>query len=203
MTRTALTVFLTLALPSAALAAPGGHHEAQRDRDALRDDLRDEQRAAALLREFDQASVLRDGRRLGVIEERVWQALEVERREAYRETGQAARELQRDRWEMNRDGREAAEDGRAGAHPEYHQDVRELSHDRRELADDRGDLIERADYRNRIQALTGEWARLRGHRSPRAMQRKHDMLVELVQLSRREIREDMNELREDGGGHRR
>ncbi len=197
MYRTALAVCLALTLPSAALADPRARHEMGKDRRELRDDLRDEQRARALLQEFDRAAATRNVRALNVIEERVWQALRDEAAEANRETGEAAREARRSEGEARHEEREVAWDAHRGDRDDFNDDRRDLQDDRRDAAKDRRDFMAQAQYRQRIQELTSEWARLRGLHRPQWMQRKHDMLVELVRLSRYEIRADMNEVRED------
>ena len=188
MNRTALAVCLALTLPSAAFAGPGDRHEMGKDRRALKDDLRDEQFATALLREFDRAVATRDGRALARSEERVSKALREEMAEASRETGQAAGEYKQSEQEV-------ASDARRG-------DRREFRDDRRDAIKDRRDLMDKSEYRQRIQALNDEWTRIRPLRGPKWMQRKHGILVELVELSRREIRSDMSELHEDRQGRR-
>lgn len=195
MTRIEFAVCLTLFLPTVAAADPGSRHDVMMDRHELRDDLRDAQRAQDLLREFDAAA--RRGRALDVIEERVWQALRAEADEAAREKEQAAREYGHSQREVRQEQREVAWDARRGDRRESQEDRRDLRDDRRDRADDRRDLIEQAEYRRRITELSNEWARLKGLRRPAWMQRKHDLLVELVDLSRREIRADTSEMRED------
>ncbi len=197
MNRTALAVCLALTLPSAALAGPGDHHELGKDRRALRDDLRDEQRATWLLQEFDRAAAARDRRALNDIEDRVLEALRDEQAEAYRETGAAAREARRSEQEARHEQRELAWDAQRGDRREFRHDQRDLADDRRDAAKDRHDLMSQLAYRQRIQDLTNEWTRLRGLRGSQWMRRKHGILVELVELSRYEIRADMNEVRED------
>src|SRR5512142_852246 len=202
MNRTALAVFLTLTLPSAVIAGPGDRHELRKDRGALKDDLRDEQLATALLQDFDRAAAMRNNRTLAAVEERVAVALRDELAEASRETGEAAREARRSEHEVRHEEREVASDARRGDRREFRDDRRDLQDERGDAAKDRHDLMEKSEYRQRIQGLNDEWTRIRPLRGPRWMQRKHDMLVELVELSRREIRSDRGEVREDRGERR-
>jgi hypothetical protein len=189
MFRTAIALLLALALPAAALAHedpyPHSHRdrrEARKDRRALRDDLRDAQHAQWLLTEFERTWALLDRVALRQVELRVQGALEEEVREATWETSDAAREARRS-------GREARSARWAGP--------RERFEERREAGDDRRDFMQAVAYRDRVSAIRGEWASLRDQRTFAAMMRKHALLEELVHLSRMEIREDRQEMRED------
>lgn len=197
MSRTALAICLALTIPSLAAAGPGERFEGRKDRAELRDDLRDERRAQALLDEFDRAAAARNRRALRVIEARVSQALAEEANEANRETAEAAREAREAGREVEHERRELARDVHRGDRHGFREDRRDLQDDRRDAADDRRDFMQEADYRRRILELRDEWARLEGLHGRGWVQRKHDMLVELVRLSRYELRSDVKELRED------
>jgi hypothetical protein len=186
MTRT-VALLLALALPAAAFAHDHDQdrrdrREAHKDRRNLRDDLRDAKLAESLLQEFERTWAALDRNAVHAVELRVQAALDDETREKMGETRREAHELDRDRREIRED---------------RWVDRRDLPDDRRNLADDRHDLMRAAEYRDRVNALRVEWANLRDQRVYPAMVRKHAILEELVQLSRMEIRDDVNEMRED------
>ena len=200
MIRTALALSFALALPLSAAAEPPRHEE-MKDHAALADDVRDAHQAQDLLNDFDHVMQgkalfprIREQER---VEVRVMDALNREVDEANRETSQAGHEAARSESDVRSKEDELAWDARRGDRREYRDDQRDLQDQRRDAAKDRHDYIFKAEYRRRVLALRDEWARLRGLRRPEQMQRKHDMLVELVDLARMEIRSDQGELRED------
>jgi hypothetical protein len=179
MTRTLIALLLALAVPFTASARDDerrDRHEVRKDRGALRDDLRDVQLAQGLLQEFERAWGALDRVALRNVEQRVLKALDDELREKTWESRSAARELHRDRREL----RDDRHDG-----------------DRKELADDRQDLMRTADYGRRVEALRKEFGSMRFVTNWQAMSRKHALIEELVKLARTEIREDMEEMRDD------
>jgi hypothetical protein len=192
--RRTLALLLTLTAPALAAAGPDrhergrDHQELQGDRQGLRDDLRDAERAGWLLQEFDRARATRDRRGMAEVEARVAQALEDELREADREVREAAREARQSDRELRDERGEVLGDLRRDQ-------PGRLADDRR----DRRDLMREADYRERVLAVRGEWSQLRGSLRRVALDRKHALLEELVRLSRFEIRASEDELREDRG----
>lgn len=189
MTRTAVALLLALALPVTAHARDWDdqrrdRHETGKDRRGMRDDLRDAREAQLLLQEYERTWAALDRNGVRAVELRVQAAIEAELREKSWEANKEAREFQRDR-------REARDDRRV--------DPADLPEDRRKLADDRQDYMRVVEYRDRVTAIRSEWLNLRDQRVYPAMVRKHELLVELVRLSRMEVREDARELRDDRG----
>ncbi|HET6440221.1 MAG TPA: hypothetical protein VFG59_19310 [Anaeromyxobacter sp.] len=196
MSRIAVALCLSIALPSIAAADDrDDRHEVGRDRRELHDDLHDARRAEWLLHEYDRLVALHDGRALDQLENRVALALDDELRDADRDTAAAAHDLRRadeevreDRSDLERDRLQGG--GAAG-------DFRELWKDRHSQENERHDFLAQADYRKRIIALRDQWSRLRGRYSREHLRSKHDLLEELVRLSRYEIRMDEQQLHED------
>ncbi len=190
MTRTALAACLALAFPALAGAATSAaRKDLREDRRQLRDDLRDAKQARRLLADFDRAAGSGGRHALAAVEARVERALEVEAREARVEAGEAAHRLREDSLDAGQPGWRPA----PGAVDQRRDQLAEA----RDRVNDRRDLILEADYRNRISAIRDEWQSLRGHRERKHMQRKHALLVEVVRLSRLEIRKDLHEIHED------
>jgi hypothetical protein len=176
MTRIPLAAALLIALPAAGSAqyAPAPvmpvpeRHELRQDRRQLTDDRRDLAWFEELVSRYDAARARRSRRALAAVEHDVAWALERELREARREVGQARREARSD----------------------WREDRHERRDDRRDLRDDRRDA-------RQIEALRAEFSDLRGRMSPRALDRKRMVIVELTHVARAELREDRRELRED------
>jgi hypothetical protein len=110
MNRTTLAMLLAVILPAAAAADDRGpRHEEGQDRAALQDDLRDAERAQALLDDFDRAAAARNAISLAFIEGHTMDALRAELAEASRETAQSGREAQRSEGKDRHDFIEKAE----------------------------------------------------------------------------------------------
>jgi hypothetical protein len=172
MTRTLIALLLALAVPfTTAYARDGDRRELRKDRREMRDDLRDARKAEALLRDFERTWANMDRAAVRAVERRAQAAMDDEVREAFGESRDAVRELHRDR--------------------------REDPGDRRERADDRRDLMQAREYLDRVRTIRDEWTSLRNVTTWQAMSRKHALLEELVRLSRLEIRQNMDEIRED------
>lgn len=169
MTRTLIALLLALAVPLTAQAAD--RREVHKDRREMRDDLRDARKAEALLRDFERTWANMDRAAVRGVERRAQAAMDDEVREAFGESRDAARELHRDR--------------------------REDPGDRHERADDRRDLMQAREYLDRVRTIREEWTSLRNQTTWQAMSRKHALLEELVRLSHIELRQDMQETRED------
>lgn len=176
MIRTALAAAALLALPAAGHAQVGrapveraqDRAELRQDRHELARDRRDLRWMRDLLTRFDAARARRDRRALAAVEQDVLRTLAYEEREARLELKDARGELARERAEAAHERRD----------------------DRRDLRDDRRDL-------RRAAAIRDEFAHLEGRMNRRALDRKRDMLVELIRMARAEVREDRRELRED------
>ena len=183
MIRTALAAAALLALPVAGHAQVGRDHveraqdraEVRQGRHELARDRRDLRWMRDLLARFDGARAHRDRRALAVVEQDVLRTLAYEEREA-------RLELRESRGELARERAEAAYDRRDDPH-----DRRD---DRRDLRDDRRDA-------RRVAVIREDFAHLEGRMNRRALDRKRDMLVELIRMARAELREDRRELRED------
>lgn len=183
MIRTALAAAALLALPAAGHAQVGrapveraqDRAELRQDRHELARDRRDLRWMRDLLTRFDAARARRDRRALAAVEQDVLRTLAYEEREARLELKDARGELARERAEAAHERRD---------------DRRDLRDDRRDLRDDRRDL-------RRAAAIRDEFAHLEGRMNRRALDRKRDMLVELIRMARAEVREDRRELRED------
>jgi hypothetical protein len=197
MRHIALAVCAALTVPSIAAAGPGSRHEAARDGSELRDDLRDEQRAQQLLNDFDASVRARNWFRMRLVEASVTGAMDSELRELNQEVAEAGHEARQSNREVQRDRMELARDAREDDRREFRGDRRELRDDLRDRQDDRRDFAWKAASRDHLLAMRNEWQGLRGRRDPFASDRKHRMLVQLVEYSRREIRADVSEVRED------
>jgi hypothetical protein len=184
---TRVLILLSFAVPTVA-AATGPKH-VRREQRELKDDLRDARLAEKLLQEFRSARRAGSRKRLQVVEARVAAAVEAELRESRQEVREQAVEVARSREEVR-------EDKRAGMNTWDHKDPQGTSADRRALADDRRDLMREAEYRDRVRIIQSEWKALRGDRHTRAMNRKVDLLKELVRLAHYEIRATADEVRE-------
>jgi hypothetical protein len=184
MNRLALAALAAAALPAVVAAQPypaapyppapyaaaphGGYRaEAKQDRRELRDDRWDLHHLETLLARYDAACARRDRRAMAAAEYDVLRALEREIVEARAELHRSAAEA-RDPWA----GRRAA------------------GFDRRDYRDDRRDLA-------RLEGIRDELWRLRGRMGWRAVDRKHALVAELVEVARAELREDRRERRED------
>jgi hypothetical protein len=171
MMRTTLAAVALAALPALAKAQPlppaPNRADRAQDRRELRDDRRDLLEAQALLARWEDARARRDRRALAAAEDDVLRALDRELREARAELGRSRGEAWHDRG-----------------------DPREWRDGRRDARDDLRDLA-------RVSAIRDQLWSLRARADRRALDRKHGLLEELVQIARGELREDRLERRED------
>ncbi len=183
-----LLLVVTLTAPFAAAAYTGPAHVGREKRE-LQDSLRDEKRVEALRSEFKRAWRSHSRKRIAAVEARVSAAIDSE----LRETRQHIREQAT---EVHRDVDKVREDKREGMNTWDHQDPETVGPDRRSLADDRRDMMKEQDFRAHLHVIDEEWKTLRGNLRPKAMNRKLDLIQELLRLSRYQIQADAQEVRE-------
>jgi hypothetical protein len=171
--------------------------EIAQDKRQINDDARDARRFTLLLRELDGLRAAGNLPGVSAVEQRVLAALDDELREANRETAQKSAEATRSAGEVRRDRREVAGDVARGRPGRAADDVRDLNRDRRNLADDRRDLAIEVAQGQRVQAIRTEYAALAGRMEPASLDRKRALLAEVVGLQRAEVRNGVQELRED------
>jgi hypothetical protein len=181
------------------------HAELRQDRRQQRDDLVDLSRLESLARRFDDARERGDDAALVSIEREIRVLVDGELREGASELAGDRREVRADRREVGSSRRElrrdVAHDQPAAVRAD---DRRDLRVDRRDLRDDVRDARVEAESQERRRAVVQEMRRLMGRLSPSALDRKRQLLDELIVLARaetgqndRERREDRRELRED------
>ncbi|HET8541285.1 MAG TPA: hypothetical protein VFL83_15525 [Anaeromyxobacter sp.] len=172
MNRAALAALALAALPALSRAQPlphaPGRMEPRHDRRELADDRWDLARAEQLLARYGAARARRDRWALAAVEDETLRVLDREVREARGEVRRARFEAWDDRYGSGLDRRD----------------------DRLDRRDDRRDL-------RRVKAIRADFWALRGRLDRRALDRKHRMLAELVQLARAELREDRVDRREE------
>lgn len=197
-----LLLLTMILLPGPSLAGDDGrrnaaerrndHRELRQDHRQLRDDLRDAGKTAALQRKYGQAAEQGDSRMLQSLHQQVARLLAAE---AAHESAQARREVRRDGREVRSDRREIRRNraekvgGREAA-----DDRRDLRDDRRDRRDDRRDAALEKERHQRYLALQARWNAL----NPSAdLARHQEILAELTDLARAEVRSDRGEMRED------
>lgn len=170
--------------------------ELRQDNRAIKDDIRDAQRYARLLNEFDQAATAQPAR-LVEIDRRVLNALDGEIRESNREVAQKGNEAARSQGEVRRSGAELGRDMARGQPVRAGDDRRDLRDDRRDARDDRRDAAREMGENNRLRSIHQEYSGLMNRMDPPSVARKRALLVELNRLAAAEVRGDVKEKRED------
>jgi hypothetical protein len=170
--------------------------EMSQDRREAREDYFDLKSLEALRAEFEAARARRDMRALEGIDRRIREQASRELADDAGDLRRAERELHRDRRELRADERRTVRDA-VETRPGERRDQAELRRDRRELRDDARDAAARRADLQRHRELLGEIHRLGGRLDPAALDRKHAILGELIEIARFELRQDARELRED------
>jgi hypothetical protein len=205
MNRAALAAVVLLATPALGRAQPmpaGREHaqdraELRQDRREVANDWRDVRWTEQLLARFDEARSRHARQALRGVEDDVVRTLDRELQEAKVEAMRSGREVARSAQEVQGERREVRYDAAAGDRRGLQDDRRDLRDDHRDLRDDRRDL--RDDRRDlaRVRAIRAEFGSLRGRTDRRSLDRKRGLVVELVEMSRAELREDRAEQHED------
>ncbi|HYI00532.1 hypothetical protein [Hyalangium sp.] len=171
--------------------------EVHQDKREMRDDRWDMAQLQALLTRFDQAWAQRSERGMAAVEAQLGELLRAELAEGRAELARDKAEVRRDNREVQGSRRELGRDelwGRPGA---YADDRRDLKDDRRDRRDDVRDArAEAASLRTKV-AIARELSTLMGSRRPGDLQRMRSIIVELMQLGQKELRENQKELKED------
>lgn len=213
MTRNAiaLAAALAAALPFAASAqpTPGSRHrpdvpEWARDRQERRQDVREAQddrldlrRAEALLSDYDAAARARRRRAMTQLEDQALAILRQEWREGQAELARDRGEVARGQQELREGQRDLMRERRDGDRAGVMEERRELRDDRRDLRDDRRDAAVEASKLERVRQMGDALASLRGRFRRGQIARKRELLGEMVQMARAEVRENRQEQRED------
>jgi len=212
--RTAMIAMALLALAVAGASAQErtnlreriqDRRELRQDRRKLVDDTSDLIRIKALRAEFRAARSSHNEKALAEIDARVLAYLRSEIGESRLESLQAGAEVRRGRLELDSDRREIERNQVLGAPPRVRRDDRrDLRDDRRDLRDDLRDAARERRSRRRLVRIRKEWKALAGRYGAVSLERRAQLLDELVRMAaregvedRRELREDRRELRED------
>lgn len=205
MRKAVLVCSLTLLSATAAQAqwGPGGRQdrrEVRQDRRELRqdqrqiqDDVRDAQRMEFLLQQFDAARASRVPAQIAEVDRRVQFSIDRELRESSRELMQKEAEANRSAREVGRDRRDPAYGQRwrgPGPGPGVRDDIRDAR-------DDRRDARREAYSAGWLQNVQREYAALSPRFDPPALDRRRQLIAQLVQMQHAEIREGVREIRED------
>jgi hypothetical protein len=187
----ALATFAALAAPPARAdevrrdlrEQAADRRELRQDRAAIDDDERDLARLQQLLAALDAAGARGDRAAVLRLDTDLERELAAEARETRLEAARGRLEQRRDRQEVREERREG---DRAGARDE-----------RRDRRDDRHDTLQEKRLELRREAIGREWAGLRGRTGPADLAARRSLLLELIELARREVRGDHQEIRED------
>jgi hypothetical protein len=178
---------IALLLPAAALAQD---RDVRHDRGELRhdqaevsDDVNDLRWAESLQARFEEAWQRRDWNAVRRIEDGVARYLQ-------QELGDARRNMAHDSGEARHDAAELHQDRREGDRHEAREDVSKLRHDRAEAERDEAVL-------RRLTDLDQRFAGVRGVTRRREMEQKRDIIAELVNMARNELRHDEHDQRHD------
>ncbi len=156
--------------------------ELRQDKQELRDDRRDVAELEAVLDRFDRARSQRRELELVAVEKRLRELLR-------EELAEGRVELARDKAEIRRDNREVRS--------EWGEGRRDLRDDRRDRRDDIRDARVEAATQAQRKQIAREMNSLMGSRRPKDLQRMRTLIVDLLQLARKEVHQTQQELRED------
>lgn len=143
-------------------------HEVRQDTAQRADDRMDVAELERVLSRFDAARARRNNAELAAVDARLHELLRAELAEGRNETAQAKAEARRDRGESRAEQRDDVRDAR----------------------------VEAASQAAR-KSIARELNSLAGARTPGQLQRKRELIVELVRLGKQELQQDRKELRED------
>lgn len=187
MNRISTALLAALLLSGSAYAQHRGHvpdrHEKRQDVREVRDDRRDLAELEDVLAQFDRARARRSEHQLAAVDSRL--------RALLRE------ELHENRVELAKEKAEARRSERDVRHADNRWERRESV---REAREDRRDVRVASQMLEQRQRIARELASLAGRMHPTELNRKRALIVELIDLARRELRESQKEVREH---HRR
>lgn len=189
MNRLSSALLASLLLAGSAQAQDWGHkpkervqdrQEVRQDRREQRDDRLDLKELKAVLASFDQARSRKNERDMKAVEVRLKTLLRAE-------LAEGRVELASDKAEVRRSGNEVR-----------HADNRwEARDERKDVRDDRRDVrVEAASQRERLR-VARELDSLVGSRRPSDLQRERSLIVELINLGEKELRQNGQERQED------
>ncbi len=172
-------------------------HELRQDDRARADDWRNVALVEAVLADFDRARASGNANGLADVDARLRHLLRAELAEGSGKLARDRAEVRRDNSEIRSERREERRDVVEGRPVAYADDRRDLRDDQRDHRDDVRDA--RAENRSQDERLriAGGFAALDGRYSPADLDRKRGLIVDLLQLSRHEVRRDAHETRED------
>ena len=178
---------LALLLPAAALAQDRDvrhdHGELRRDQAEVSDDVRDLRWAETLQARFEDAWRARDWNAVRRIEDGVARYIQ-------QELGDARNDVAHDAEAARRAEAEVRQDRRAGDHHEAREDIAKVRHNRAETERDEAVF-------KRLTDLQQRFAELRGRTDRRDMERKRDIIVDLVVMARGELNHDARDQHHD------
>ncbi|MBL8952791.1 MAG: hypothetical protein JNK82_18565 [Myxococcaceae bacterium] len=184
MTKPPILLAVLLCACAANAQVAKDRQELRQDARQTRDDWRDAARLESLIARFDAARGRGDTRGLAAVEAELSRLLANELTESRRELSQDQRELGSDRRELRRD---IANGRRAGVRAD----------DVRDLRDDRRDARAEAVHGARVLQIDSELRGLSGRADGPSLDRKRELMGELVVLARQEVRQDARESGED------
>jgi hypothetical protein len=212
MIRNALVVaaLLPVLVPMSAAAQPRpnapewarGQREVRKDVNQARDDKRDLRRVEDLQARYDRASLDRNHRLMAQLEDDALAILRDEWAEGQEELAQDRRDVARSEHELRSDRRDLARENLQGDAGGAARERHELREDRRDLREKERDAAMEARSLERIRSIGDELWRLRGNFRRPEVARKRDLIAEMVQMARDELRQDRRQLREDVREHR-
>lgn len=171
--------------------------ELRQDANQRADDVGDLIQLRSIIQRYDRARAAGDGAGLVALEQELQRAIAGELSESRREMFQKDMEANRSVNEARQERREVGRDEARGRPGEARRDRRDLRDDRRDARDDMRDAgAERAQYQRRYN-IAVELNGLIGRMDPASLERKRQLMQDLIREARLELREDRKETRED------
>ena len=161
--------------------------ELRENRAQTRDDWLDLKRLEGLLARFDRARATNNANELNICDTELRWLVNTELGEGRKEIAQDRREVGRDTREVREGRREAWETGDRG----------EVREERRERRDDVRDTKRKIAMHRERRRIALELQALAARRDPAALDRKRALTVEMINLARHELGQDVRERRED------
>lgn len=173
------------------------HRALRQDARERTDDWRDVAAMEGVLAQFDQARSPVNAGALAAVDARLRHLLRAELAEGQTELARDRAEVRQDNREVRSDRREVRQDvaqGRPGALVDDRHDLRD---DRRDRRDDRQDGRAEAHAQGDRLRIARELVSLEGRLALADLERKRVLIVDLLQLARQEVRQDVRETHED------
>lgn len=173
------------------------HREVRQDERNRAEDWHNVAAVEAVLADFDRARSAGNMNGLANVDARLRNLLRAELAEGNGKVARDRAEVRRDNGEARSDRREERRDvaeARPGASAD---DRRDLRDDRRDRRDDVRDAHAETRAQDERLRIAGGFSELDGRYAPADLDRKRALIVDLLQLSRREVRQDARETQED------